>query len=54
MESSEQTRLQSLMTAYKNDQISLFDYLNALASNIEVTQFIDDDFVVDLKYNKLI
>jgi hypothetical protein len=51
MESSEQTRLQSLMTAYKNDQISLFDYLNALASNIEVTQFIDDDFVI--KYEEV-
>jgi hypothetical protein len=42
-----ETKLQRLMAAYKNDQISLFDYLNALASNIEVTQFIDDDFVVD-------
>ena len=43
-----ETKLQRLMTAYKNDQISLFDYLNALASNIEVTQFIiDDDFVID-------
>ena len=31
----------------KNDHISLFDYLNALASNIEVTQFIDDDFAID-------
>ncbi len=35
------------MTAYKNDHISLFDYLHALASNIEVTQFIDDDFAID-------
>ena len=39
------------MTAYKNDQISLFDYLNALASNIEVTHFIDDDFVI--KYEEV-
>ena len=39
------------MAAYKNDQISLFDYLNALASNIEVTQFIDDDFVI--KYEEV-
>ena len=40
MESSKQTRLQRLMTAYKIDQISL-------NSNIEVTQFIDNDFVID-------
>jgi hypothetical protein len=35
------------MTAYKNDQISVFNYLNTLASNIEFTQFIDDDFAID-------
>ena len=46
-----ETKLQRLMAAYKNDQISLFDYLNALASNIEVTQFIDDDFVI--KYEEV-
>ena len=38
-----ETKLQRLIEAYKKDQISLFDYLNALASNIEVTQYIDDD-----------
>jgi hypothetical protein len=31
-------KFQSLMAAYKKDQISLLDYLNNLASNIKVTQ----------------
>jgi hypothetical protein len=39
-----ETKLQRLMTAYK---ISLFDDVNALASNIEVIQFIDNDFAID-------
>ena len=35
------------MNAYKKGQISLLDYLNALAANIEITQYRDDDFVID-------
>ncbi len=31
------------------DQISLFDYLNPIASNIDINQYIDDDFVVDFE-----
>jgi len=38
-----------LIEAYKKDQISLFDYLNPIASNIDITQYIDDDFVVDFE-----
>ena len=35
------------MDAYKKGQISLFDYFNSLAANIQITQYIDDDFVID-------
>ena len=37
------------METYKKDQISLFYYLNAIASNIDITQYLDDDFVVDFE-----
>jgi hypothetical protein len=36
--------------SYKKGQISVLDYLNAIAANIEVTQYIDGDFVID--YNE--
>ncbi len=34
------------MDSYKKGQISALDYLNAIAANIEVTQYIDDDMVI--------
>jgi hypothetical protein len=43
-----------LIEAYKKDQISLFDYLNPIASNIDITQYIDDDFVVDFEENNVL
>ncbi len=38
------------MDSYKKGQISVLDYLNAIAANIEVTLYINDDWVID--YNK--
>ena len=38
------------MDSYKKGQISVLDYLNAIAANIEVTQYIDGDLVID--YNE--
>ncbi len=38
------------MDSYKKGQISVLDYLNAIAANFEVTQYIDGDFVID--YNE--
>ena len=38
------------MDSYKKGQISVLDYLNAIAANIEVTQYIDGDFAID--YNE--
>jgi len=35
------------VNSYKKGQISVLDYLNAIAANIEVTQYIDDDLVID-------
>jgi cell fate (sporulation/competence/biofilm development) regulator YmcA (YheA/YmcA/DUF963 family) len=48
-----ETKLQRLMDAYKKSQISLFDYLNAIAANIEITQYIDDDLVIDYDMKRL-